>query len=664
MNGPNASNQLTLQIGPFNNLAQEVTVVDFVINYNDGTWNNNNGQDYHINISEATLTGNLQGAVKSLASSFFIEGASVSLSNGTNVYGTTSGSGFSPDLNYLIEGISTGTYSVECQAQGYESSILNNVEMIEGTNTLNFDLNPITFPLPTGWEFNMTPSSHIVSIPYETDPKVNGNPLQNGDYIGLFYQDNNGIEKCGGAIQWPDNTVILAAFGDDAFTPEKDGFVSNDPFIWKIFRQSNLEEYYALATYDPGMPNFDGTFQAFGLSQLTSLLAYSSTTQTIEVPAGWSGISSFIDPFNDKVEDIFASFSDNFIILINNYQVYYPSQGVNTLVDWDFQHGYKLKSQSGFTMSLPGFYPSDLTLNLDSGWTLIPVLGECGAQVTELFQGISSLRVVKEIAGTRVYWPAFGIQTLQTLEPGSAYYVSMMDADSITFPDCDGSFSKGGNKSQMLLPPNWNEPFKTASSHLIVVPSNVFSQAGFYPGDILGGFTPEGTCTGVLTIDSFTQNTVIVLFADDETTPEIKEGFSQGDEMLFKVFRPSQNLEATVEMQFESGMPENDFFKDNGLSAVKNAEVGTFGINEKSTDQINIFPNPSEGEFELIFNNLTGEIAIELMGLKGNILDKKFVSYQPGNNSILLSYPELRKRIYFLRITSQTKVQVQKILIQ
>lgn len=664
MTGPNASNQLTLQIGPFNNPAQEVTVVDFVINYNDGTWNNNNGQDYHITINEAVTTGNLQGAVKSLASSYFIEGASITLSDGSHLYATTSGSGFAPDLNYQIEGIASGTYTVECMAQGYETSVLSNVEITEGTNVLNFDLNPLTYPLPEGWEFNMNPASHNVLIPLNANPQVNNQPLQNGDYVGLFYTDNNEAEKCGGAIQWPADTVMVAAFGDDAFTPEKDGFISNDPLIWKIFRQSEQQAYYAQVTYDSTKPNYDGTFQAFGLSQLTSLEAWSSTTQIIDVPAGWSGISTFIDPLNDDVENIFEPFLDNFIILINTYQVYYPSQGVHTLENWDFQHGYKVKTETGFTLNIPGFYPTNLTLNLDSGWTLVPVLSECGAQAAELFQGITALRVVKEIAGTRVFWPAFGIQTLQTLEPGKAYYVSLLESASITFPACDDKFFKSQNKSLTILPPSWNEPVKTPSSHLIVIPTTVFSQAGFEIGDIMGTFTQEGTCAGILTIESFVQNAALVIFADDETTLGIKEGFSSDDGIFLKTYRPSLNLEATVETEFEPGMPENGFFKDNGLSAIKNAEVGTFGMNENEKNQIYIFPNPSIGEFTLTFNNMTEEVSIELSGLKGNVLDKKIIDQQPPNNELTLSYPGLSKGIYFLKITSQTKVQVQKIMVQ
>lgn len=43
---------LSLQIGPFNNAAQAVSALNFVINYNNDTWDNNSDNDYLITISE------------------------------------------------------------------------------------------------------------------------------------------------------------------------------------------------------------------------------------------------------------------------------------------------------------------------------------------------------------------------------------------------------------------------------------------------------------------------------------------------------------------------------------------------------------------------------------------------------------------------------------
>lgn len=46
--GPGVDSTLTIKIGPFNNAAQVVSKIAFVIHFDDNTWNNNNGQDFKI----------------------------------------------------------------------------------------------------------------------------------------------------------------------------------------------------------------------------------------------------------------------------------------------------------------------------------------------------------------------------------------------------------------------------------------------------------------------------------------------------------------------------------------------------------------------------------------------------------------------------------------
>ncbi len=52
MNGPDASGEYWVDIGPFNDVHQVVSMVDFVFNWdNRNSWDNNNGADYHFPIS-------------------------------------------------------------------------------------------------------------------------------------------------------------------------------------------------------------------------------------------------------------------------------------------------------------------------------------------------------------------------------------------------------------------------------------------------------------------------------------------------------------------------------------------------------------------------------------------------------------------------------------
>jgi len=60
MSGP-TQGTISIRIGPFNNPAQMVNTVDFVIHYNNNTWNNNNNSDFHIPISPATGTDDSSG---------------------------------------------------------------------------------------------------------------------------------------------------------------------------------------------------------------------------------------------------------------------------------------------------------------------------------------------------------------------------------------------------------------------------------------------------------------------------------------------------------------------------------------------------------------------------------------------------------------------------
>jgi len=98
---PDSAGTIKIKIGPFNNPLQSVSVVDFVIHFNNNTWNNNNGQDYHITISGGgsgnnsfIMDGNLDDNVRKLATN-----NNVNLYvgwNGTELYVATNSA---PSLN-------------------------------------------------------------------------------------------------------------------------------------------------------------------------------------------------------------------------------------------------------------------------------------------------------------------------------------------------------------------------------------------------------------------------------------------------------------------------------------------------------------------------------------------------------------------------------------
>ena len=125
--------------------------------------------------------------------------------------------------------------------------------------------------LPPGWDFVATPSTHIVSLPLDCEPNINGFPILPGDWIGAFYIDDDGELACGGAVEWDGfvNTGLIA-FGDDSFTPAKDGFSSGETINYIVYSWSVQKAYDAEVTCDESLPSSCVIFTPNGLSGLAT----------------------------------------------------------------------------------------------------------------------------------------------------------------------------------------------------------------------------------------------------------------------------------------------------------------------------------------------------------------------------------------------------------
>ena len=168
----------------------------------------------------------------------------------------------------------------------------------------------------------------------------------------------------------------------------------------------------------------------------------SGSSQTLTIPGGWSAISSYIEPDDPLVANIFSELTagNQLVILQNLENVFWPAAGLNTIDQnggWNTHSGYVIKVEEGQTTTIQGMALLDKTLDFDdAGWYLIPVLNECGAQVEVLFADVmDQVVVIKQVAGTGVYWPGV-VQSLLYLEPGKAYLGKFSTPISVTFPEC------------------------------------------------------------------------------------------------------------------------------------------------------------------------------------------------------------------------------------
>jgi len=369
-----------------------------------------------------------------------------------------------------------------------------------------------------------------------------------------------------------------------------------------------------------------------------------------ELNEGWSGISSFIDPTDADIENMFADIESQLIILQNDNGMYWPGQNVNTFGNWNMGQGYKIKVAENVNMTISGSRIQNQNLSMGLSWNLMPVLSECPVNAADLFAG-KDVSIVKEVAGWRVYWPEFGINTLQVLEPGKAYFALMDSEEEIEFPECIPSNSplRGRTGNLLGLPRDiarFSEHFSdknllglprdiarfskhfsdknltglpTPISHNIALPISANSSSILAVGDIVGVFDAKANCYGLAEWNG--ANTALTTFGNDPMTVD-KDGFDDGETMVFKLFRMEDESEITLEVAFNYSMPQTDAFAENGLSAINNLKAGNTGFeNFGRVQQSQIVPNPAHDAFTLILDlDPKSEGTLELYNLKGQLM--------------------------------------------
>jgi hypothetical protein len=325
--------------------------------------------------------------------------------------------------------------------------------------------------------------------------------------------------------------------------------------------------------------------------------------QEITISEGWSGISSYLNPVNPEFEMIFSEVMDEIVIVQDFFDVYWPSQGINTLGTWNTYSGYQVKMSGEVTINFAGTPMVNTTLNLEEGWNLFPILINCKTEPEELFAGTSAV-IVREVAGTAIYWPQYNINTLELLFPGSTYMVYMENAQDVDFPECKKSGLTDGNMKvdRKIIDPITNKEIsKSNLHHSMVIESAALKDAGFNIGDYMIAVNENGVCFGTMQWDG--GNASLIVFGDDLTTTAL-DGFVPDEKIYLKHFISETQEINQLNPEFDFGFnSHNGLFQNNGISAIIGFKSEGFADAHKYN--MTIFPNPADDFIRIqgIFQN-------------------------------------------------------------
>ncbi len=387
---------------------------------------------------------------------------------------------------------------------------------------------------------------------------------------------------------------------------------------------------------------------------ILDLGAYYYPHQQTSIPAGWSGISSFADPFDDNLEVIFSSLQDTLISLQNlDGGVYLPGENVNTIGPWNFLDGYAIKVAFNIdSFTFKGYPTTQPDVYIDAGWNLIPVLSVASIPVESLFSDFGNSVFVKEVAGSKVFWPAYGINSLLNLSPGKSYFVYTVNPGTIHYPSGLLKSSINNSIKERNFSTPWGQPAFTPSSHSIAFPNDVVNSSPLLQGDIIGAFTSENKCVGIERFD--TGSFALSVFADDTQTPE-SDGFVEGEQLMYKIWRPGTKEEFEVNVEYEDSWSSGTF-TTNGMSVIKNLHFLMSTNSPSDFGKISFYPVPAD-DYVLI-SGLPKSCKISITNLSGLVYYSKICS----QNDCSIDVSRFQPGIYFVTFEMGTQVDVRKLV--
>jgi len=548
-------------------------------------------------------------------------------------------------------------------AEGYTYGV--QTAYTTGVSDVSFSM-PIVhdpnMPCENPWTYIQTAQVHTISIPADADVNIFGEPLENGDWIGVFYLDDDGNEVCGGAGEWGgpfgNGGAVVNAYGDDPTTPEKDGFATGETFRWRMHTCSDWEEYPAGATYDPEKPN-QGQFDDFGLSALLSLEVMYCQYYTLS--QGWNSLSSYIIPNNPNVEDMFAPMVNNLTIIRNLSQVYWPEENLNTMIDFNNNSGYALKVTEETPMEICGadFVSGELVLE-NAGWYYLPVASECDVDAMELFGDvIDDIIIVQDLIGSQVFWPVMNVYSLETLLPGKAYKIKIANPVTLNFPECEGKVDPTTYNQVNSMETPWGQINMTPAAQVVAFPAEAITE--LKAGDVIGAFDQHNKLCGYMEIGNTKENAAMMLVGDDVTSIA-KDGFTEGETITFRMIRPHTGEEflLNVEWDYNFGNSSGTYYAES-LSGVKSTTLGVTGIGNAAAGEVEMYPNPATDQVVISINTEDFSSAlVTIIDTKGNVVMESRMEQAQAT----LNISNLESGIYFVKIDAEQFNKISKLIIK
>jgi hypothetical protein len=356
--------------------------------------------------------------------------------------------------------------------------------------------------------------------------------------------------------------------------------------------------------------------------------------RTIPVAAGWNMKSLDIHPTDSTTAAVFSVRHGFLLVNDGKGNTYCPSLGIDQIGHLATGSGYQVYADSADTIDLTGsavaVASTPITLP-PSVWTIAAYLPQANMPVATALAGIAAKLILATDNAGDIYWPSYGINSIDTMRVGEGYYLVTSAAASLTYPSGAAKSVAGGEAAPVLPAPQHFTGIRPTGSRAILLARHV----GF-PGRVLsdngeaGAFDSRGRLVGSGMVRGGT--TAFAVWGDDGRSAE-KDGCAPAEKISFRLWDGRAEYPLAT-----GGDGEVAYAPDAILTATlvtaSPAKPARFDLPSAS-------PNPFRGSVRIGFEvpSLQGApdlpVVIGVYDIKGSLIERIVNSrFAPGSYSV------------------------------
>lgn len=496
----------------------------------------------------------------------------------------------------------------------YFADDIDNVCSVSGTATSSVNRPNMMF---IGMEGEPQPPAPILSLPLNGSSDVDTNPL-------LVWTEVE--EAANYRVQLSDNAefdnLIVNTITSDVEYLVTENLDYSTQYWWRV------RSITQLGTLGPWTDAWSFT------TELESI--------NINLAAGWNMISSYLNPANNDIEQLFAPIVSDLRIVKNGVgQMYDPAFGINTIENWFYSDGYLVNMINTNTLTFTGtkIIPETTPLFLFNGWNLSAYFRDNPMSPVNALASINSVLVLAKNNEGGIYSPAYGINTIGNMQPNEGYYFYLNNPGILTYP-ANGALKAIADEvtpnTKFLVP-----AYKNTGNNATLILSVEYDD-----GNEIGVFNSNDVLIGSGVINNGIA--AITIWGDDEISPNI-DGANDYENLIVKLLNTGTNSFIDINLTDINELTNNGII--NSLIYQANSIYLAKAVVQAPTNNgfsLAIIPNPVSNttSFEFTLPNETNA-EIQIYNVTGELVSKIVnANYKIGFNKVQFDIGNLANGVY------------------